>query len=285
MGGVEMGEFLQKYGVLLLEYIWVPIVIPILIVLIRFIICDRFLYIKEIKKQSDNDIEQFVELYNERIDESIKICVEEILQYVGRPAHNSMEHHLYICKKINKTVGFIKFMIAKELKYIFIAYVAIDKTDKTANKYAAKLFSKKLAKKYFKPRIATCIVIEIEQADNGSFKTGLSQRIARYAELVGKKSYYIDMPYIQPQMPDDRSHMTTDTFLSLLYIPFYAKENNYIAKTDLLKIIESIYLDIYAPSCAPSAGRNCDVYNEYLATTLSMYYNDLGDYIKLIPMR
>ena len=279
-----MTTFLQKNAVLFLEYIWVPLIIPLIITLFKFAVHDRLLYVKEIKKQTDSDIEQFVELYNERIDESIRICSEGILQYVGQSPNNSIEHHLYICKKINKTIGFLKFMISREQKYIFVAYIAIDKTDKVAKKYGAKILTRKLAKKYFKPQNATCVIIETEQAEDGSFKTALVRRIARYAKLIGKKSYFLDIPYIQPQMPDDQNHMIEDKFLSLLYIPFYDRESNRLSKTELLRIIESIYLEIYAPSCDPSVGCNCDEYSNYLSEIISMYNNDLGDYIKLISI-
>ena len=279
-----IANFAANYGTLVLEYIWVPILIPALALLGKFIISDKFLYVKEIKKLTDSDVGQFAQLYNNRIEESLRICVEEILQFVGHSSANSIEHHLYICKKINKTVGFIKFMVSKELKYIFIAYVAIDKTDKTANSCGIKILSKKLAKKYFKPKIATCIITETEPGSDGSFRTALSLLIARYAKMLGKKSYYIDIPYIQPRMPNDNNQMTADEFMSLLYIPYYSRENNRITKTELLRIIESIYLEIYGPSCDPSTGCNCDAYNEYLASILSMYQNDIEEYIKLIPL-
>lgn len=112
---------------IILDYLWVPLLAPAIIALVKFIFIDKLLYVKEIKKITDRDIERFVELYNERIDESLRICVEEILQFVGQPSNSSIQHHLYLCKKIDKPVGFMKFMISKEHKYIFVAYVAIDK--------------------------------------------------------------------------------------------------------------------------------------------------------------
>lgn len=281
---VDMSTFITNYGTLILEYIWIPIIIPVLGALGRFIIRDKLLYVKEIKKVSDSEVEPFSELYNERINESLRICVEEILQFVGRSKDNAIEHHLYICKKINKTVGFIKFMISKEQKYIFIAYVAVDKNDITAKKYGIKILTRKLAKKYFKPKIADCIIVEIEQNPEGTYKTALGSLIARYAKSLGKKSYYIDIPYIQPKMPNENYQMVDDKFLSLLYIPYFSKDNNRIAKNSLLKIIESIYFEIYEPSCDPSKGCNCDDYNEYLSNILSIYRDDLDDYIKLIPI-
>lgn len=279
-----MFAFFAKYYIYILEYIWVPIVVPLLTVVVKFIFLDKLLYTKEIKKISDNDIASFSEIYNNRIDKSLRIATEEIIQFIDTNPESTIEHHLYICKKLNKTVGFIKFMISKDHKYIFVAYVAIDNSDKTAAAYGMKVLVKKLVKRYFKPRIASCIVTEVEQAKNGGYRNAMSLLVARYAKILGKKCYYVDMPYIQPKMPDENNIQTYEEFLSFLYIPYYTKANNRIAKNELLTIIESIYFDIYGPSCDPSRGCDCDEYNKYLASILALYQNDIEDYIKLIPL-
>ena len=268
---------------IILDYLWVPLLAPAIIALVKFIFIDKLLYVKEIKKITDRDIERFVELYNERIDESLRICVEEILQFVGQPSNSSIQHHLYLCKKIDKPVGFMKFMISKEHKYIFVAYVAIDKKDKTALEYGTKKLNKKLVRKYFNKNNATCIITEVEEADNGSHRSAMSLLVSRYAKSFGKKCYYVDIPYIQPHMPDDHSKQTEEQLLALLYIPYYEKVNNCMPKAELLSILESIYFDIYAPSCDPTTGCDCDAYNQYLSKILDMY-KDSDEYVKLIPI-
>lgn len=100
----------------------------------------------------------------------------------------------------------------------------------------------KIGKKIFNPKVATCIITEIEQGDNGAYRTPLSLLISRYAKMLGKTSYYIDLPYIQPQMPDDNNKAINDEFLSLLYIPYYSKENNYIAKANCSKLFNRFIL-------------------------------------------
>lgn len=279
-----MFAFFSKYGTFILEYIWVPIIVPLFAFVIKFIFSDKLLYVKEIKKNDDNDIASFSRLYNERIHESLRIGTEEILYFIEANKESSIEHHLYVCKKFNKTVGFVKFMISKDHKYIFVAYVAIDISDKAASAYGMKVLVKKLVKKYFKPQIASCIVTEIEQSTNGGYRNAMSLLVSRYARSLGKKCYYVDMPYIQPKMPDDNNAQTYEELLSFLYIPYYAKANNQIAKNEFLSIIESIYFDIYGPSCDPSLGCDSDEYNNYLASILALYQNDIEDYIKLIPL-
>lgn len=280
-----MTNFIQNYGSTILEYVWIPIIVPILALLGKYIVFDRLLYVKEIKKLDDASVEDFIDIYNERIADHLKICVDEILQYIGHSKKDSVDHHLYVCKKLNKTVGFIKFMVSKEYKYIFIAYVAIDNNDKTAVRHGLKTMCRKLTKKHFKPQIATCIITEVDKSTDGGYITALSRIVARYAKILGKESYYVDIPYIQPQMPDDEKHMKNDDFLSLLYIPYYSRENNRISKSELMQIIESIYFDIYGPSCNPDAGCDCDAYNMYLESLLELYRTDTEDYVRLFPLR
>ncbi len=266
---------------MILKYLWVPIVVPLLILIIKFIVTDRLLWVKEIKKITDSDIESFINLYNNRIDNSMRICVEEILNFVGRNKNCIMQHHLFVCKKINKTVGFVKFMISKELKYIFIAYIAVDKDDRTANNYCIKKMVKKLSKKFFKPPIANSIIIETVQTNQEYYVSAMTKVVSRYASILKKNSYYIDIPYLQPNMPDEDYSKIDEKFLSLIYIPYYDLDNNIISKNELLKIIESIYMEIYSPSCN-NVTCNCEKYNLYLKNLLEIYYEDFPEHIKLI---
>lgn len=86
-----VSDFATKYGILILEYLWIPIIVPILALLAKFVFSDKLLFIKEIKKVQDSDVEQFTQLYNARIDDSLRICVEEILRFVGEKPNNSIE--------------------------------------------------------------------------------------------------------------------------------------------------------------------------------------------------
>lgn len=279
--------FFSTYGPLVLEHILAPIILSLcgcLGALLKFIIADKLLVVKEIKKSTDPDIEQFSELYKKRIDESLRIGVEKILHYIGKNKNNVIEHHLYVCKKINKTVGFIKFMVSKEHKYIFVAYVAVDNTDSVANKFGLKIMAKKLAKKYFRPNIANCVIMEAKPLKGRGYKTAFNLRVARYAKMLKKRCYCVDFPYIQPKMPDDFDAMLEEDFLPLLYIPFYEKENNCISKDELLALIQSIYLEIYSPSCDPNSGHDCAAYNNYLTTIMDLYKDDSKKYINLVPL-
>lgn len=279
---VESAQSMPQWITLVLEYIWIPVLVPVLYLVCRKM-CQHFMYVKEIKRKNDTDIADFSALYAERIRKELQIEVESIIQYVGRSAQNTIDHHLYICKKVGKTVGFIKFMISKQHKYLFIAYVAIDNTDKEANRRALSLMVKGLAKKFFKPKYVNCVVTEVAATKSGA-KSPMNLLVSRYAKSVGKKCYFIDFPYIQPKMPGENGDTIEDEFLNLLYIPFYQKENNCISKSELLKIIESIYYEIYAPCCDVATGDDCEKYNQYLSSIIDMYRTDAPDQVKLVPL-
>lgn len=264
---------------ILLEFIWVPVVLPLIIVLFK-----STLHVKEIKKSTNSNIEDFVNLYNTRIKENLRICAEEILQFVDKREGEKIEHHLYICKKLNKTVGFVKLMFSEPLHYVFIAYVAIDKNDSIARKYGLNIMVNKIYKKYFKSKKANILLIEIERASNGRYITSLAKLISRYSKKIKKQSYIIDFDYIQPSMPNDNFDDVGDDILSLVYVPIYSLANERIPKNELISLLQSIYFDIYYPSCKEITTCDCNDYNIYLENIMDLYVDSLPDYIKLIPI-
>lgn len=272
---LENGEIIN----ILLEYIWIPVILPLIIILIKSI-----LRVKELKKGTEPEIEEFINLYNSRIKENLRICVEEILQFVERRKDEAVEHHLYICKKMNKTVGFVKFMYSERHKYIFIAYAAIDKEDSVARQYAANLMLKKIYKKFLKTKKATMILTEIERGTNGSYKTGLGKLISRRLKKFKKQSYICKFDYLQPSMPDDNFGDINEEILSLVYIPMYVMANTRISKSELLNILQSIYFEIYYPSCNEITACDCNNYNFYLESIMEIYKDNLPEYIDLIPI-
>lgn len=263
----------------ILEYIWVPVVVPLIIFLVYNFYKD-LIYVKEIKKATDRDIESFKDLYNSRIKEGMRIEAEEILEFVDRQQNDNVEHHLFICKHNKKVVGFIKFMVSKLRKSIFIAYIAIDKDDKVAKECAVKKMINKVLKKYFNPQNAHLIITEIEQGPKGKYLTAFAKIIARYASDYKHDTYYVDAPYIQPKMPGEENQITQEDFMSLIYIPYYKVGNDVISKKEFIDIIEFIYYDIYGPSCN-EVMCDCNKYNTYLGELIKDYKKDCEEYIDL----
>lgn len=277
---VEISNQSIHIAEILLDYLWVPIVLPLLAFLLGSVI-----HIKELKKSTDSEIEGFKNLYNSTIKESLKINAEEILQFLDKRHQMNIEHHLYICKKFNKVVGFVKFMYSPNYNYIFIAYIAIDKDDFIAKKYAMNFLIKKIYKKFIRNKKAELILTEIECNTNGGYITSLAKQINRYAKKYKKQCYIIDIEYIQPSMPSDNYDRINEEVLSLVYIPMLGLSNEHISKMELLNLINSIYFDIYYPSCNSIMNREHIGYdyNDYLLQIISLY-DDLPEYINLIKI-
>lgn len=266
----------------LMEYFWLPLIIPLIIFVTKSIF-DNALTVKEIKNVNDRDIEGFCNLYNSRIKDELRIDVEEILQFIGRNSNSNVKHHLLICKHKGNVVGFLKFMISNPEKYLFIAYIAIDNKNKQALNHGVEKMIRKTVRKYFKPKRASIMITEIEQGERGKYYTVLARLISRYAKRYKLNAYYIDCPYIQPQMPGEESNPTPEDFLSLIYVPYYNLENQVITKQDFLDIINFIYFGIYGPSCN-SLMCDCKSYNQYLMNLVNEYRQSYSDYITLYPL-
>lgn len=267
---------------LLLRFIWLPFLTPLIIWGIKRFY-NTHVSVKEVKKPTDPDIQGFKTLYNSRIKEELRIDAEEILKYIGRQENNSVEHYLYLCKRNKRVVGFVKFMVSLQDKYLFLAYIAVDEHDEFAKKCGVEKMCKKMIRKYFKPLRATHFITEIEQGNGGKYYTSFAKLINRYAKSFKHEAYYIDVPYIQPYMPGENLSSTPEDFLSLIYIPYYNLENTVLSKEEFLKIVNFIYFNIYGPSCN-SLKCDCTSYNCYLYELVENYRNDYSDYINLISL-
>ena len=267
---------------LILQFIWVPIIVPIFVFLVKKI-TKNILTVKEITNATDQCIAGFIDLYKKRIKQDLRIDAETILAFIDKKNNDNVSHHLYICKHAGKVVGFVKFMVSHPKKSIFVAYIAIDQNDEIANKRGVNELLKKLVHKFFKPRCPNNIIVEIEQGKGGNYNTSLARTIRRYASAYNHDAYYIDAPYIQPKMPGENASITSEDFLSLIFIPYYKPENAVISKNDYIKIIEFIYFDVYGPSCNDVVC-DCRAYNDYLSNLISMYKSDHNDYINLVKI-
>lgn len=267
----------------ILKYFWLPLIVPLLMFGVKHIWTNH-LSVKEISKITDTDISGFKQLYNQTINEELRIDPEEILKFVGKDGTNRVEHHLYICKHKEQVVGFMKFMYSPDLRCIFMAYVAIDRNDSLANNYGVKKLSKKVVKHYFKNGKANSFITEITRSNNDDYNTSLSKQIARYARMYHLEAYYINAPYyIQPVMPDCKDSTTKEDLLSLIYIPYSSPTVKNISKESFLRFIRFIYLDIYAPCCKSSIN-DCSDYTMYLDKLINDYRNDCPDSIELISL-
>ena len=141
----------------ILVYIIIPIGVTILttaiIALTKLVstkLISNRLIVKEITKISDKDINQFIDLYNQRISSDIRICAEQIVDFSSFGGNTDIKHHLYVCKDKDNVVAFVKLMTSTSKKYVFIAYIAIDDTDLLAIRSGVNLLINHTIKKHIK---------------------------------------------------------------------------------------------------------------------------------------
>lgn len=277
--------FIEKNADALYVSILGALVVAIIIAVCKFFINDKLIYVKEIKTTKDNDICEFINLYNKRIDKKYKICSEEILSFIGNNAGKSIKHHLYICKKFDKTIGFIKFMVSVQQRYIFIAYAAIDENDKAAQKYGMNALIKNVIVKHFKKDKIDKIYIEIERGRNGGRTSAYGKLVSRYMKIYKKNTYMFDCDYIQPNMPDDDYDVVSEEIMTLVFVTHYEPSHYTVNKDDLIEVIKTIYFDIYCPSCNDITNC-CELYySEYLNRIIKTYESILVDTIRILPIR
>ncbi len=85
-------------------------------------------------------------------------------------------------------------------------------------------------------------------------------------------------------MPNDNFDDIGDDILSLVYVPLYFLVNERIPKNELISLLQSIYFEIYYPSCKEITTCDCNDYNIYLENIMDLYADSLPDHIKLIPI-
>lgn len=273
-----------------LLYIIIPIFVAItsssILTIFHFLKLKFFkehLVIKEVKSSADNDINEFIKLYNDRISEKLRICAEQIVEFTDNNCNDGIEHHLVVCKHKETVVGFIKIIVSEPHHFVFIAYIAIDKTDSLALKYGVSSLAGYVLKKYFKKdKNIYYIFTEIERSDKNGLITPLYKNISRRSKNYDLNSYLINFDYIQPNMPDDNYNSTNEDILSLIWIPKIKPCKNELSKKTVIDFCKNIYNDIYLPSCNES---NCSKsYTKYLDNLYTKYDKTLPDKVKIVNM-
>ena len=240
----------------------------------------KHIYVREIRDPESYDAKQFMELYYKMIPQNLQISAAIILDFVGNQKYCDIVHHLFVCKRNDKVVGFIKIMICERLRYLFIAYLGIDQGDFYAKSKGMYKLLKKVVNRYSK-KMKLNIIAEISNTPMKNL--AMRSLIRRYSKEFGRISYTIDADYLQPKMPDTKNESDNEEFLTLLYIPFLRLSNNIVSKDELCAIISSIYYDIYAPSCSIINGCDPQEYNKYLGEILKLLKESYDNIIKLTP--
>ncbi len=252
---------------------------------------NKKVYVKEITKANDDDLHEFIDLYENIISENTRITAEEIIEWIPKKKLNKKKevtHNLFLCKQGNKVIGFLKTMYCNDSNYMFIAYLGIDKEVANARKIASKYMVNKLESS-LKKNFSKCqgIFFEVE-APNDKIEVAENQqrkaKIRLFKEAIKKRghiAYEVDIKYTQPEIPNNYQSSTKDEELILLYVPLKIKyPQNLISKKHLIESLQFIYFKIYAPTHHKDKEMD-ELYKNYLASKLEEYKKNLPDKIKL----
>jgi hypothetical protein len=195
--------------------------------------------VKLVSKINDPDLDDFIELYEDVLDENIRITPEEIKRFVGKhePECNStLCDFLFFCKRDDSLLGFLKTIYCHQTKILFIAYLGIDKTSDIARKHATNSMLSYLAK-FIKKKLKDCEVVffEVEQPKENAKKSKAIARLRLFrsaAERLKLFGHQISFNYVQPEMPTDVGS-TSEEKTVLVFIPRNSPRKTQISKDDL----------------------------------------------------
>lgn len=207
--------------------------------------------VKLISEVDDEDLDDFIELYEEVIDENTRITPEEIKRFIGNhlPTHYStLSDYIFLCKQGNHLIGFLKAIYCHESKLLFIAYLGIDKNHDKARKLASSALLLSLTK-YIKKNLNECkaVFFEVEMPKDASKKTRSLSRLRLFKLATSRlklNCYQVGINYIQPEMPTDVGSTKEENTI-LLFVPLNSKNITELKKEDVLFYLNFIYFKIY----------------------------------------
>jgi len=265
----------------LLYYSFAIIVSFITIVTILIKLLQQQIFIKELHKSSDPDIDRFIDLYQEKVPESLRINTEEVWRFVicKEKRTENVQHYIFLAKTIRGVIGFIKVIYNVKLSYCFISYLAIRNENHIPHK-CVKLLVKKVYSFFVKKRKIAVVFSEVEKNTINN-KSTMAKLAARYAKEYKITTYQLELDYIQPKMPGFTYNEDKEKTLSLVYFPIYTPAREFEYKNTILQYIKSIYFDIYYPSCKCLSPIDNE-YQYYLMNLINRYRGNYGDFITLI---
>lgn len=240
--------------------------------------------VKLVKNSNDTDLDDFILLYDDVIEENTRITPDEIMRFIGCHKPNkgiTICDYLFLCKKESVVIGFLKALYCVEKKILFIAYLGIHKGNEIARKQAALSLYKKV-KRLLKGKYKGCksIIFEVEttQITKSNAKLRLFKNAAQRYKF---KCYRFDINYCQPEIPTDTGYIPGEQ-TALMLIPFECEISTKleIDKETMISYLDFLYSKIYGRVYADTDLNQ--VYKSYLNDLLNEYKQKLPEKIKLI---
>jgi hypothetical protein len=215
-------------------------------------------------RNHDEYYHQFAELYCARIEPDQQISPAVIAEHAvdkrtsprSRRALKRMHpgtdryptaHQLFLAVQRGQVLGFLCVLINVRRSYIFVAYLGVKAPPDAPGGVTAKLLRKvKRRTSGILPNERFLFEVSPPLADSvtSRAKFRLFSEYGRHSGLVSRP---VPVIYVQPDMEPESLSGTTETFADLC-ITADANHLDALSRLDYLKLVRSIYFDIYLKS-------------------------------------
>lgn len=237
---------------------------------------DRFssrVVVRLIRGRRAVEVDDFIALYNQIIDENDRIPAERISRLfldlhrsppnvraikrgvTGRPTQVS--HLLFLAYQRRSCVGFLKAILCNNSRTVFVAYIGV-REGRATNALLETLA--RTVRRAVPP--AEFIAYEVT-AGSGRRPQGRLRLFRHYARLRNYQVY--EWPdYMTPDLEFDDAQRTIE-YPSTLGIIRLAHTPVELAPEELCRVVEALYRGVYAETFDDDPGKN-EQYLEYLST-------------------
>ncbi len=242
-----------------------------------------------LKSERSKDLSQFVTLYNDLIEEAIRVDADEMIHWLSKDETTPRKHtycpYLLLAKQGGQVIGFLKMILLPKKKSAFIAYIGVDGPRGTQSEASVKLVSRAL--KVIRQQLGQTVPIFCEvqapgaapdTAERGRRKARI-HRFRSIARQLGTDLYEVDLDIKQPDL-----HFSggTEEIFRLL-ISFGVSDGRHrkeIPLTELTPLIATLYDDVYATTFRHDT-ENKNRFTAYCSSLLSASLPDT-EAIKLL---
>jgi hypothetical protein len=246
--------------------------------------------VKEIKRQTDKDINDTLELYERLFKDEHRVASADLVAWLRQTSdemHYTLQHCLLIAKHKKKPVGILKVLYSKYEKYGLICYFGIDKSSVPPRAIASRLLLR-FFKEYLDKHWRECdgLAFEIDLPYPRLTKKEKTERIARHrlfkeiAHRHGHDVCKIGFDYFQPKMADNFQSATKERKMGLMLIPIKKCKTACICRPDFDRLLKFLIFGVYGGT-QKIARENKTAYDDYLTRLYASLTKDTKDEVQL----
>lgn len=256
------------------------------------------LCVKRIVDPDDDDLQSICEMQGTQFSDDVADSYEDMRRWVAEALEDGQSDLIDILlalKEGNLVSGYMYAQYYKSSQYLFVSYIAIDKSSIAAKKEGAQCLYSGLISLCLKHGYAwKAILAEVEESkkkrsNHGkTLMTNFSHAIRKLAPQFGAdcRLYRLMVDYVQPILRPDEiiegRESSPEMTQWLLYIPrntadviVRQQDKTFIAKDTAADILKNIFLNVYGDAYKEPKYRN------YLASQLKRQIDCLAELVEV----